>query len=87
MEEVEARQSGDFDDFNTISKQSRKLKYRGPKMNKTGRSVSRRKERKIPADFCEKLSEEFEERGVKRGNAFYENWQKKSNLGDLQETD
>ena len=56
-------------------------------MNKTGRSVSRRKERKIPADFCEKLSEEFEERGVKRGNAFYENWQKKSNLGDLQETD
>ena len=62
------RKSGEFDDFNTVVKKSKKLKYRGLKTKKTRNSFSRSKSRKVKAkrerrmkDFYEKLSKEFDE--------------------------
>ena len=64
----EQRQSGDFDDFNTVVKKSKKLKYRGLKSKKIQKSFSRSKSRKMKSgrerrmkDFYEKLSKEFDD--------------------------
>jgi hypothetical protein len=62
----QSRRSGEFDDFNTVTRQSKKLKYRGlqsNKFNKSGsRSVKKRSNRVGRVkDFYEKLSKEFDE--------------------------
>ena len=64
---LQRKGSGDFDDFNTISKQSRKLKYRKLKdqsNHSVSRSISRKQKRRKKLkmdDFYDKLSEEFED--------------------------
>lgn len=73
---LQRQHSGDFDDFNTVAKQSRRLKYRGPSQPSGSRSVSRSKRsRKHPPvrDFYEKLSQEFgddqSDRSVSKGRS------------------
>lgn len=86
--------SGEFDDFNTVARQSRRLKYRGPKDasdREASRSASRRQPRLPRAqvkDFYEKLSREFEERGSDRSGLsgqpatdFQSQWRQPSRRG------
>lgn len=84
------KNSGNFDDFNTIAKQSRKLKYRGPSEPSESRSISRSKKPRAPAkmrDFYDKLSQEFQddrsERSISKGRSpgkgkFQSHWGRQS---------
>jgi len=82
---LQRRQSGDFDDFNTIAKKSKKLKYRKPKLNKSSRSISRsisrrKKHRRQFGDFYDKLSREFEDEDDSVENAYSGNSKREHNF-------